>query len=95
MRKALLFEGAALADGTGPALRAPVSVRVESGVLAGIFDGEAPVAARAGAGVVDAGGATIVPGMVDCHSHLTLQGGAQWIARGSDPAALWRVWRVV
>jgi imidazolonepropionase-like amidohydrolase len=28
-----------------------------------------------------------VPGFVDCHSHLTLQGGAQWIARGADSAA--------
>ena len=25
--------------------------------------------------------------MVDCHSHLTLQGGAQWVARGADPTA--------
>ena len=25
------------------------------------------------------------PALVDCHSHLTLPGGAQWIARGADP----------
>ena len=37
-----------------------------------------------GATVVDAGGATIVPALVDCHSHLTLQGGSHWIARGGD-----------
>src|SRR5437762_3678842 len=36
--------------------------------------------------VVDAGGSTIVPGMVDCHSHLTLPGGAHWIERIDDPA---------
>jgi len=34
--------------------------------------------------VIDAGGATIVPGMIDCHSHLTLPGGSHWIERGAD-----------
>jgi imidazolonepropionase-like amidohydrolase len=34
--------------------------------------------------VIDAGGATIVPGMIDCHSHLTLPGGSHWIDRGHD-----------
>jgi imidazolonepropionase-like amidohydrolase len=35
--------------------------------------------------ILDAGGSTIVPGMVDCHSHLTLPGGSHWIDRGADP----------
>jgi imidazolonepropionase-like amidohydrolase len=39
---------------------------------------------------VDAGGATIVPAMVDCHSHLTMPGGSHWIARGDDPPAVLR-----
>jgi imidazolonepropionase-like amidohydrolase len=82
-----LFEGAALADGTGPQLRTPVSVLVAGGEVAGIFDGEAPAEARAGAHITDASGATIIPSFVDCHSHLTLQGGAQWVARGADPTA--------
>jgi imidazolonepropionase-like amidohydrolase len=39
--------------------------------------------------VVDASGCTFVPGMVDCHSHLTLPGGAHWIDRVADsPASL-------
>ena len=35
--------------------------------------------------IVDAGGTTIVPGMVDGHSHLTMPGGSHWIDRGADP----------
>lgn len=34
---------------------------------------------------IDAGGSTIVPGMVDAHSHVTLPGGSHWIDRGADP----------
>jgi dihydroorotase-like cyclic amidohydrolase len=29
--------------------------------------------------VIDAGGSTLVPGMVDAHSHITLPGGSHWI----------------
>src|SRR5215208_2057636 len=38
-----------------------------------------------GVEVVDAGGTTAVPGMVDAHSHLTMPGGSHWIDRGADP----------
>jgi len=82
--KAQLFEGAALADGLSPVLRRPVSVLIADGIVTGIFDSEVPAEARAGARVIDASGATIVPSFVACHSHLTLQGGAQWVARGAD-----------
>ncbi|HEX9065442.1 MAG TPA: amidohydrolase family protein [Streptosporangiaceae bacterium] len=81
------YAGAALADGLGPALRRPVTVDVADGVIIAIADGDDPGPPAAGLTVVDASGATIVPGFVDCHSHLTLQGGAQWIARGADPTA--------
>jgi imidazolonepropionase-like amidohydrolase len=82
-----LYQGASLADGLSSTLRGPVTVAVNGGVITGIFDDDGDGAAAAGftGKVVDASGATIVPGLVDCHSHLTLQGGAQWIARGGDP----------
>jgi imidazolonepropionase-like amidohydrolase len=80
-----LFAGAALADGRTDKLRIPVSVLVSDGILAGIFAGDPPAAVMDEATVIDASGATIIPAFVDCHSHLTLQGGAQWIDRGADP----------
>jgi len=67
-----------------------MSVLVDGGVIRWIR----PADSEEDAGdseVIDAGGATIVPGMVDCHSHLTLPGGSHWIERGTDtPAQLVR-----
>src|SRR5436309_8779759 len=80
----VLLTGAALADGTGPELRRGVSVLVDADRIAGIWDaGDRPDVGPVEQ--LDASGATIVPGMVDSHSHVTLQGGAQWILRGTDP----------
>jgi imidazolonepropionase-like amidohydrolase len=79
-----LYRDAALADGHSPDLRVGVSVLVDAGRIAWIHptDDEPD---PGDADVVDAGGTTIVPGMVDSHSHLTLPGGSHWIERGGDP----------
>lgn len=83
---ATLIRGAALADGRSPALRRDVSLLMDGGrvVYLGPRDGEP---SASGAEIVDAAGAAIVPGMVDCHAHFTGSGGANWIARLGDAEA--------
>lgn len=81
-----LYRDAALADGTGPDPRLGVSVLVDGDRIEWIRPADGEPDPGAGVDVVDASGCTIVPGMVDSHSHLTLPGGAHWIDRCFDPA---------
>jgi imidazolonepropionase-like amidohydrolase len=84
----IVLHDAALADGSSDSLRLGVSVAIADGRIAAIGANEE--IDPKGATVIDAGGAVIVPGMVDCHSHLTMQGGSHWIVRGGDPPAVLR-----
>jgi imidazolonepropionase-like amidohydrolase len=81
-----LYRDASLADGRSPNLRRGVSVLTENDRITWIRDSgdEGPVPDQAH--IVDAGGTTIVPGLVDGHSHLTLPGGSHWIDRAFDTA---------
>ena len=80
-----LYRDAALADGTGPELRLGVSVLVRDDRVSWIRPAGDEPDPGPDVTVVDASGSTIVPGMVDSHSHLTLPGGAHWVERGFDP----------
>ncbi|MGH3168260.1 MAG: hypothetical protein ACRDN0_20550, partial [Trebonia sp.] len=79
-----LYRDAALADGRSPDLGRGVSVLTENGRITWIRDSAEEGPVPVGVQIVDAGGTTIVPGMVDGHSHLTLPGGSHWIDRGFD-----------
>src|ERR1700710_957186 len=82
----VLVVNAALADGTAAELVHGVSLLVDNGTVAGLWlSGGGPDPAGLNAAVIDGSGSTIVPGMVDSHSHLSMPGGAHWVDRGFDP----------
>src|SRR5215475_14875915 len=80
-----LYRDAALADGSGPDLQVGVSLLVEDHRIVWIRPVDDELDPGPDVDVIDASGCTIVPGMVDSHSHLTLPGGAHWVERGFDP----------
>jgi imidazolonepropionase-like amidohydrolase len=79
-----LYRHAAIADGTGPDLVLDQALLVSDNQIVWMGEDEAVPPEGHDAVVVDAGGATIVPGMVDAHSHTVLPGGSHWIARIDD-----------
>ncbi|HET9897538.1 MAG TPA: amidohydrolase family protein [Streptosporangiaceae bacterium] len=83
---AVVYRDGALADGRSATLRLGVSVLVENDRISWIRPGSDEGELPGGCEIVDAGGSTIVPGLVDGHSHLSLPGGSHWIDRGGDPA---------
>ena len=82
MTPRVIFHDAAFADGRSETLQVGVSLATRDGRIEWIRPSDD--ADLSDAEVVDAGGATIVPALVDGHSHLTLPGGSHWIDHTLD-----------
>jgi imidazolonepropionase-like amidohydrolase len=79
----LLIRDLAFADGTSGNLQLGIGLLVEGSRIQWI--GPSEEADATGADILDGGGATLVPALIDAHSHLTGPGGSHWIERFSDP----------
>jgi imidazolonepropionase-like amidohydrolase len=71
---AIEITNARLFDGTGAAAR-PAAILIVDGVITKISPDAASLGAPAGALVIDAAGRTVMPGLIDLHTHLTYQDG--------------------
>jgi imidazolonepropionase-like amidohydrolase len=79
----LWLTNARLFDGTGAAVREPVSVLVEGGRIGRVSDGGD--AAPEGTLVVDLGGRTLMPGLIDAHAHVGVSFSVPEPVHGAEP----------
>lgn len=87
---AVVIHAARLIDGRGGEPLAPAQVLVEGDRIVAVGRS---VETPAGARVIDLGGMTVLPGLIDLHTHLTDRPGLHWeeaLVRSTPPeAALW------
>lgn len=69
VRPPRLYRGATVIDGTGAAPRPRTSVLIEGDRIAAVGP-DAEFGEQPAAEVVDAGGLTLMPGLIDCHVHI-------------------------
>ena len=67
---AILLRNVRLFDGTGTAARA-AAILIEGSHITQIAKSEQEIVSPKGAEVLDAGGKTVMPGLIDLHTHLT------------------------
>ena len=78
----IIVKAARLIDGRGGAPIAPAMVRVDGDRIAAVGT---TLAVPAGARIVDLGAATLLPGLIDLHTHLTGQRSVHWEPRSPGP----------
>jgi len=85
-----IVRAARLVDGRGGAVMAPAAVRVEGERITAVAE---HLDAPAGAKLVDLGRATLLPGFIDLHTHLTDRDGMHWeealVKTTPGEAAIW------
>ena len=67
----VLFTNVNVWDGTSDELATGVDVLVEGNLIKQVAAG---ITAPSGATVIDGGGGTLMPGLIECHAHLSLHG---------------------
>ena len=67
-----LFENVRILDGKSATLSAPSHVLVRGNIIERISTAPIPVDRRADTRIVDGGGRTLMPGLIDAHTHMTL-----------------------
>ena len=70
----IVVTNARLFDGTGAAAR-PAAILIVDGVITKVGHDTAALGAPADAETIDAAGKTVMPGLIDLHTHLTYQDG--------------------
>jgi imidazolonepropionase-like amidohydrolase len=90
--ESLVLRAARLVDGRGGAPLAPAMIRVEGEKIAEVGR---QVAVPPGVPVLDLGSATLLPGLIDLHTHLTDRFGGHWeellVKTTPGQAAIWGV----
>jgi imidazolonepropionase-like amidohydrolase len=71
----IIIKAARLIDGRGGEPLTPAAVRIEGEKITGVGRNLAP---PANARVIDLGAATLLPGLIDLHTHLTNRMGVHW-----------------
>jgi imidazolonepropionase-like amidohydrolase len=79
-----VLRGVALTDARSDELVFDQAVVVDQGTIRWIGD-DAVAEIPSDTETIDASGSTLVPSLVDSHSHVTLPGGAHWIDHIADP----------
>jgi imidazolonepropionase-like amidohydrolase len=67
-----LFENVRIFDGKGAVLSAPSNVLVQGNVIRRISTGPIPVDRRADTRIIQGGGRTLMPGLIDAHWHAAM-----------------------